>query len=118
MKLSIVAFMTLTILAGCQAGNQTRPSPSDNGLAIYGLIFGIKKDKAGDIEAVRLARVEDVRTKSPIQFELSASLMEQAETKIKKQHQGIDEYLESGKESFVICIYTNIDPDVVKCGEE
>lgn len=98
--------------------SQAKPSPSDNGLAIYGLIFGIEKDKSGAVESVRLARVEDVRTKTQIQFDLPASLMSQAEAKMAKQHHGVDEYSASGEEFFAICIYTTIDPDTVKCGEE
>lgn len=118
MRIMIAAFLALSVLTGCQAGSQTKPSSPSNNLAIYGLIFGIEKDKSGAVESVRLASVEDVRTKSAVQFDLTESLMNQAETKIIEQHKGVDEYSASGKEYFVVCIYTNLDPDTVKCGEE
>jgi hypothetical protein len=117
MKAGILT-LVLFILTGCQAGNTKPEQPSNNGLSLYGLIFGITKDNSGSVSSVRLARVEDAMAKREIQYDLREDLLIQAKDKLSKKWNSTASEREPGVEFFVICLYTNIDPDVVKCGEE
>ena len=109
----IVSFIALMACAGVQA---TPESQESQGLYLLGLIFGVKKDSQGNVKEVRLAQAQDMASKQEIDFQLPEHLMAQASNKIKKYNVGIDERSESQEEFFVICIYTNLNPELVRCG--
>lgn len=117
MKIGALIFIFFVLL-GCQAGN-TKPEGSPNsGHYLVGLIFGITENEAGNVNSVRLARVEDAMAKKEIQYDLREDLLLQAERKLTEKWNSTDSSREPGVEFFVICLYTNIDPDVVTCGED
>ncbi|MDO3386536.1 hypothetical protein QWI17_11885 [Gilvimarinus sp. SDUM040013] len=113
MRLFAVCFLIIALL-GCQASQPTK-SQSSSGLVILGLIFGITQDESLSVSEVRLARVEDVGSKSTIEYELEPHLMEQAVFELTEMWSGKKSDYEPGNEFFVICIYTNIEPDDVGC---
>ena len=113
MRLALVCFFAF-LLFGCQATQPTK-SRSSSGVAILGLIFGITQDESLNVSSVRLARVEDVASKSQIEYELAPHLMVQATSELTERWTGKESDTKTGKEFFVICIYTNIDPDNVGC---
>lgn len=117
MKFGVLIIILLG-LVGCQAGNTKSEASSNNELSLYGLIFGITKDNTGSVSSVRLARVEDAMAKKEIQYDLREDLFLQAKSKLTQKWNTTDSEREPGVEFFAICLYTNIDPDVVKCGEE
>lgn len=117
MKIGALIFICFFLL-GCQAGNTKPEGPSNSGYFLVGLIFGITENEAGDVSSVRLARVEDAMAKKEIKYDLREDLLLQAERKLTEKWNSNDSGREPGVEFFVICLYTNIDPDVVKCGED
>jgi outer membrane murein-binding lipoprotein Lpp len=117
MKVGIL-ILILCLLAGCQARNTKTEQASNKGPSLYGLIFGITKDNSGNVSSVRLARVEDAMAKKEIQYNLREDLLLQAKDKLTQKWNTTTSNREPGIEFFVICLYSNIDPDVVKCGEE
>lgn len=67
---------------------------------------------------MRLARVEDAMAKKEIQYELREDLLLQAKRKVTEKWNSTNSDRAPGVEFFVICLYTIIAPDAVKCGEE
>lgn len=116
MKIWALIFISIVLL-GCQAGS-TKPEASTNsGYYLVGLIFGITENESGNVSSIRLARVEDTMAKKEIQYDLREDLRLQAERKLTETWNSTDSGRDPGVEFFVVCLYTNIDPDVVKCGE-
>ncbi|QFT54441.1 hypothetical protein [Microbulbifer sp. THAF38] len=113
-RIKIIA--SLIAILACANVQATPKSQESQGLYLLGLIFGVKKDSEGNVKEVRLAQVQDTASKQQIDFQLPEHLMVQASNKIKKYNAGIDERSESQEEFFVICIYTNLDPELVRCG--
>lgn len=110
----VLVFMLSLFLLGCQASQPTK-SNSASGLSILGLIFGITKDESGGVTSVRLARVEDAGAKREIDYDLPPHLLSQATAELTEIWSGKETEYKPGTEFFVICIYTNIDPDDVGC---
>lgn len=117
MKVGLLICLCLIFL-GCQSGNVKSERPSSPGIELYGLIFGITEDDTGNVSSVRLARVEDAMAKKEVQYNLREDLLLQAKSKLTEKWNSTASDREPGVEFFVICLYTNIDPDVVKCGKD
>ena len=104
----------LLALSGCQASQPTKSNKS-SGIGILGLIFGVTQDENRNVTSVRLARVEDVGSKSTIDYKLPPHLSDKATQELTETWSGKETEYNPGTEFFVICIYTNIDPDNVGC---
>lgn len=116
MKIWALIFISIVLL-GCQAGNTKPEVPTNSSYYLVGLIFGITENESGNVSLIRLARVEDAMAKKEIQYALREDLRLQAERKLTQIWNSTDSGRAPGVEFFVICLYTNIDPDVVKCGD-
>ena len=113
MRLALICLFTI-FLFGCQASQPTK-SQSSSGIGILGLIFGVTQDESGDITSVRFDSAQDVASKSEANFNLPPHLLAQATSELTEIWSGRETKSEAGVEFFVICIYTNIDPDNVGC---
>jgi len=110
----VVFCIFLLVLSGCQASQPTKNAES-SGIGILGLIFGVTQDEHRNVTSVRLSRVEDVGSKSTIDYKLSSHLSDKATQELTEIWSGKETEYSPGTEFFVICIYTNIDPDNVGC---
>lgn len=117
MKIWALIFIFFVLL-GCQAGNTKPEASTKGGYYLVGLIFGVTEDETGNVSSIRLARVEDAMAQKEIQYDLREDLFLQAERILTERWDSADSGRDPGVEFFVICLYSNADPDVVRCGEE
>ncbi len=113
MRLTFIFILTIFIF-GCQA-SQPIKSENTSGISILGLIFGITKNETGDVTTMRFSSAQDVATKSAINFKLPPNLLAQATTDLTEHWSASKADYEPGIEFFVICVYTNIEPDNAGC---
>jgi len=113
MRLGIL-FLFSILLFGCQTSQPTK-SQASSGIGVLGLIFGVTQDESDDVTSIRFTSAQDVATKSAADFNLPPHLLAQATTELTEYWSGRKTDYESGTEFFVICVYTNLDPDNVGC---